>query len=414
MTAPSLDELVRTEGGRVLATLIRMTGDFDIAEDAVQDAIVAALEAWPRTGVPDNPGAWLTTAARRKALDRIKRESGRRDREGAATALLADASGEGVAAASRADSAVRDDLLRLIFTCCHPALSFEAQVALTLRTVCRMTTTDIAAVFLVPEATMGQRISRAKKKIAVARIPYRVPEDYELPDRLRAVLAVLQAVFTAGHHATTGDVVVRVDVAAEAIRLTRVLTDLVPDEPECTGLLALMLATDARRSTRVDESGDVVLLADQDRTRWDGDAIAEASALVERALHRRRPGPYQIKAAIACLHGLASSWEDTDWPQIAELYSLLEHHEPTPVVRVNRAVAEAELNGPVAGLAMLDGLAGVEGWYLYWSTKADFLRRLEQWDEAASCYRHALACGGGNDADRRFLGRRLDEVTSRR
>jgi RNA polymerase sigma-70 factor (ECF subfamily) len=392
----------------VLATLIRMTGDFDVAEDAVQDAVVAALEVWPRTAVPDNPGAWLTTTAKRKALDRIRRESGRRAKEDAAGALLADEQGDQPA---RGSSVVGDDLLRLIFTCCHPALSVEAQLALTLRTVCRLTTAEIAAVFLVPEPTMGQRISRAKRKIAVARIPYRVPPDHELPDRLGAVLAVVYAVFTAGHHAAAGADLVRVDLAAEAIRLARLLVDLVPDEPEAAGLLALLLATHARRAARLDGTDDVVLLAEQDRSRWDTAAITEAHEIVERTLRRKRVGRYQVEAAIACLHGLAPTWEQTDWPQIAELYELLEWLHPTPVVTVNRAVAVAEVDGPAAGLAVLDRVEGVESWHLYWATRADLLRRLGRLTDAAAAYRSALSCRC-NEADRRFLERRLAEVSS--
>lgn len=403
-----MEDLARHEGGLVLATLIRMTGDFDLAEDAVQDAVVAALEAWPRDGVPDNPAAWLTTVARRKALDRIRREAARRTKEEAAvaSALLAGddpPAGDG--------SMVADDVLRLVFTCCHPALSFEAQVALTLRAVCGLSTAAIAALFLVPEPTLGQRISRAKRKIAVAHIPYRVPPDHELPDRLRPVLAVIEAVFTAGHHPSSGAEVVGVDAVAEAVRLARLLAGLVPDEPEVTGLLALLLATAARAPARADEAGDVILLADQDRGRWDTAAIAEAACLVEQALRRRRPGPYQVKAAIACLHGSAPTWEATDWPQIAELYERLEDLEPTPVVRVNRAVAVAEEAGAEAGLRLLDGAGGVDGWHLAWATRADFLRRLDRRPEAAAAYQRALDLAG-NAADRRFLERRLAEVST--
>lgn len=396
----ALGELLRREGGQVLATLIRLTGDIDLAEDAMQDAVVAALEVWPREGVPPKPGAWLTVTARRKALDRIRREANRAGKEAAAS-LLAD------------DDVVPvdTDTLRLVFTCCHPALAFDARVALTLRTLSGLTTAEIAAVHLVPEPTMGQRISRAKKKIAVARIPYRVPDDHELPERLPAVLAVVHAVFTAGHHASSGGGVVRVDLGDEAVRLARMLRDLMGDEPEVAGLLALLLATHARRDARVDRDGDVVLMEDQDRSRWDQAMIAEAAALIEVTLPRRRPGPYQVQAAIACLHGLAPTWEATDWPQIAELYRLLERFQPTAVVRVNRAVAEAQVDGPQAGLALLDEVTGLDRWHLYWSTRADFLRRLGRLDEAAECYRQALTCDC-NDADRRFLERRLALVSS--
>jgi RNA polymerase sigma-70 factor (ECF subfamily) len=383
-----------------------MTGDFDLAEDAVQDAVVAAIETWTRTGVPANPGAWLTTTARRKALDRIRREAARVDKESRAMVLL-DAAGSTEAPA---DTSLRDDMLRLIFTCCHPALALEAQIALTLRTVCGLTTSEIAAHFLVPEPTVGQRISRAKRKIAVARIPYRVPEDHEIPDRLPGVLAVVHAIFTTAHHAPSGGSVVRVDLAEESIRLARLVSELVRDEPEAAGLLALMLATHAGRATRLDDAGDIVLLADQDRRQWDHEAIAEAARIIDVTLRRRRPGPFQIKAAVACLHGLAASWSDTDWPQIAELYELLEHHEPTPVVRVNRAVAVAEVHGPAAGLALLQTVTGVDRWHLYWSTMADLLRRLHRLDEAVAAYREALRCDS-NSADRRFLEGRIRELT---
>ena len=405
MTAGPIDEILRHEGGQVLATLIGLTGDFDLAEDALQDAVVAALESWP-AAMPDKPGAWLTTVARRSAIDRMRREARRNEKEDAAAALLTIG-----AEPTAPDSAVADDVLRLIFTCCHPALAPEAQIALTLRTVCRLTTAQIAALFLVREPTMAQRISRTKKKIETARIPYRVPPDHELPDRVARVNDVVYAVFTAGHHASSGDAVVDVDVAAEAVRLARLVVDLLGDDPECVGLLALLLATHARAATRVDAAGDVVLLEDQDRGLWDRAAIAEAGALVDQALRRRRPGPFQIKAAIACLHGLAATWEATDWQQIAELYRLLERFEPTAVVRVNRAVAEAYAEGPAAGLELLDGLADVDEWHLYWSTRGELLRRLGRAADAAACFARALECSS-NAADRRLLERRLAEVSA--
>jgi RNA polymerase sigma-70 factor (ECF subfamily) len=397
-----LDEIIRIEGGQVLATLIRLTGDIDRAEDALHDALVVAADAWRRDGVPDKPGAWLTTVARNKELDRIRREARRGPKEAEAFRLLT----EGSEPDGEVDN--RDDRLRLLFTCCHPALSPESQVALALRTICGLTTVDIARVFLVPEATIGQRISRAKAKIAKARIPYRVPDPHELPDRLRPVLATVYAVFTAGHHAPVGELGGRVDLADEAIRLARVLVDLMPDEAECVGLLALTLATNARRSARTDPAGEIVLLADQDRSLWDSAAIAGAAALVDSVLRRGRPGAYQMQAAIACLHGTARTYAETDWAQITELYLLLENRWPTPVVRVNRAVAVAEVAGPRAGLALLDELVGgpTERWHLYWSTRADFLRRLGETDAAADSYRQALSCPC-NDSDRRFLLRRL-------
>jgi RNA polymerase sigma-70 factor (ECF subfamily) len=392
----------------VLATLIRTTGDFELAEDAVQDAVVDALESWPRRGVPDNPGAWLTTVARRRALDRIRRESARRAKEQQATVRLLDERPGDVA---QTTSMVADDVLRLIFTCCHPALAPEARVALTLRAVCGLATRDIAAAFLVSEATMGQRISRAKRKIAIAQIPYRVPADHELPERLPAVLSVVYVIFTAGHHSASGPGPVRPDLAHEAIRLARLLVDLLPDEPDAAGLLALLLATHARAETRLDADGELVLLADQDRSRWDHDAIDEAAALVDRALRRQRPGPYQVQAAIACLHGHAADWASTDWCQILQLYDVLDRLQPTPVVELNRAVAVAEVHGPAVALDVVKQLRGLEDWHLYWSTTADLLRRLHRLPDAAAAYRRALACDA-NDADRRFLRRRLLEVES--
>ncbi len=397
-----LAEALRIEGGRVLATLIRLTGDLGLAEDALGDAVVVALERWTSAGVPDNPAAWLTAVARNKALDRIRREARRHRKEAEAMITLGDPdpSPEGT------------DVLRLIFTCCHPALSPETQVALALRTLCGLTTTEIAGAFLVPEPTMGQRISRAKRKIADAHIPYRVPADHELPDRLPAALAVIYLIFTTGHHSYEGALDARVDLAADAIRLGRMLMDLMPGEGEVSGLLALMLATHARRSARVDEAGGLVLLGNQDRSRWDHAAIAEAHKILARVRHRGVTGPYRIQAAIACLHGAAATAGDTDWLQIAELYRVLESEAPTPVVRVNRAVAEAMASGPDAGLSLLDGIEGVERWHLLWATRADLLRRTGRFGEAADAYRRGLACDM-NDSDRRFMEMRLAETTMR-
>ena len=388
----TLDEIVRIECGRVLATIIRLCGDFDLAQDALQDAVVVALERWPQTGLPDNPGAWLTTAARNKALDRLRREGHRSEKETEAFRMLSEPP----------DPPQGDDRLRLIFTCCHPALSPAARVALTLRTIGGLTTTEIARAFLIPEPTMGQRISRAKRKIAVARIPYRVPEPHELVDRLPAVLAVLYLVFTTGHHAPRGRLDSRVDLAEEAIRLGRILVELIPDEAECLGLLALMLATHARRHARLDPKGNLVLLPDQNRSRWDHAAIAEAAQSVDQVLRRRAAGPYQIQAAIACLHGLADSDAGTDWKQIVDLYRRLEQITPSPVVTVNRAVAEAKVFGPEAGLALLEQIQGVEHWHLYWSTLAALLRQAGRIDAAILAYRSALECDM-NESDRRFL-----------
>ena len=397
----SLTEILRIEGGQVLATLIRLAGDIDLAEDALHDAVVVAVEAWSRDGVPHKPGAWLTTVARNKMLDRLRREAKRIPKQEEAFRLLTD---EPISSHYG-----QDDRLRLLFTCCHPALSPEAQVALALRTICGLSTIDIARVFLVPEATIGQRISRAKAKIAGAHIAYRVPDPHEFPERLQPVLTTLYSVFTAGHHAPSGEVTGRVDLADEAIRVTRLLVELMPDEGECIGLLALMLASDARRAARIDGDGALVLLADQDRSLWNSHAIAEAAALVESVLRRGRPGPYQIQAAIACLHGTASTFIATDWPQIVELYALLERRWPTPVVRVNRAVAVGQAHGVAAGLQLLDTLAGtsaVERWHLYWSVRADFERRLGNDDAAIGSYRRALECPC-NESDRRFLQHRL-------
>jgi RNA polymerase sigma-70 factor (ECF subfamily) len=396
----TVDETVRIEGGRVLATLIRLTGDFGLAEDALQDAVVVALEQWNRSGPPDNPAAWLTTVARNKALDRLRREARRSHKETEAFQMLAEPP----------DPPQGDDRLRLIFTCCHPALAPATRVALTLRTIGGLTTAEIARAFLVPETTMGQRISRAKRKIAAARIPYRVPEVHELPDRLPAVLAVVYLIFTTGHHAPDGRLDSRFDLAAEAIRLGRLLVELMPDETECLGLLALMLATHARRSARLDPTGDLVLLADQDRSRWDHAAIAEAGAIVDRVLRHQAVGPYQIQAAIACLHGLADSDATTDWKQIVDLYRSLERVAPSPVVRVNRAVAEAKVFGPETGLGLLEQADGVERWHLYWATVAALHRQAGRIDQAARAYRSALDCEM-NDTDRRFLEGQLQSLT---
>jgi RNA polymerase sigma-70 factor (ECF subfamily) len=397
----SLEETLRVEGGRVLATLVRLTGDFQLAEDALQEATLVALEKWRDAGVPRNPAAWLTTTARNKALDRLRRESRRSMKEAEAVRRLDSVSSE--------PPDGRDDRLRLLFTCCHPALSPDARVALALRTIGGLTTTEIARAFLVPEPTMGQRISRAKKKIKTAHIPYRVPQDYELPDRLPAVLGAVYVIFTTGHHAAEGRLDARVDLSLEAIRLARLLVELMPDVTECSGLLALLLATHARYRTRLDDAGNIILLADQDRALWDRAAIDEAGAVLEAALRRRSAGPYQVQAAIACLHGAAPSFAETDWAQIAVLYRRLEEILPTAVVRVNRAVAEAELSGPAQGLALVEAVEGADHWHLWWSVRADFLRRLDRLEESAEAYRQALACSM-NDSDRRFLEQRLAEV----
>ncbi len=395
----AIEAAIRNEGGQVLATLIRLTRSFDLAEDALQDATLVALEKWAETGVPRNPAAWLTHVARNKALDRLRRDANRLTKEAEAVRLL-DHPGE------EPDGT---DTLRLLFTCCHPALSPEARVALTLRTLCGLSTREIARAFLQAEATIGQRISRAKRKIEIARIPYRVPSDADLPDRLAAVLQVLYVTFTAGYTAYEGPSDSRVELGEEAIRVTRLLADLMPDEPEVWGLLALMLATWARRHTRLDLSGNTVLLADQDRSRWDVAAIAEADNLLQDVLRPGTVGIYQLQAAIACVHALALSEDATDWPQIALLYRRLAAVSPTMVVLVNQSVAEAKVHGPSAGLAVLGSVAGdgqAEGWHLYWSTKGTFLEQLGEGDMARACFRRSLACHP-NETDRRFLEGRL-------
>lgn len=404
-----LEELLRIEGGRVVATLIRLTGDMSLAEEAVQDAVVVAIQAWQGGRVPDNPGAWLTTAARNKALDRLRRDATRAEREQRSVLLAT----HDDAPAASIDDPVGDDRLRLIFTCCHPALHPDSRVALSLKVIAGLHTGEIARVFLVTESTMTRRITRAKDKIAAARIPYRVPGAHELPDRLPAVLTVISTVFTAGHHAAAGRFDDRVDLAMEGIRLARLMVELMPDEPECHGLLALLLATHARRGGRVGDDGGMVLMADQDRSRWDHEAIAEASAIVDAAIRRRRVGPFQIQAAVSCLHGLAPSAADTDWAQIAELYAMLEQRQPTAAVRVNRAVAEAEARGPHAGLALLADvrLADVEHWHLYWSTVSELQRRCGRPIEALMSLDRALACAM-NDSDRALLARRRMELTA--
>jgi RNA polymerase sigma-70 factor, ECF subfamily len=387
--------------------LTRALGSLDLAEDAVQDAAVAALECWPRDGVPVDPRAWLTVVARNRALDRLRREAKRSGKEATTMDLF------GNERSPLPDTVVRDDQLRLIFTCCHPALALEARVALSLRTLCGLSTAEIARALLVPEATMAKRLVRAKGKIAGAHIPYRVPPDHELPDRLPGVLGVVYLVFTEGHTATSGEHLVRVDLCDEAVRLARLLRDLLPDEGEVAGLLALLLLTDARRATRVDAAGDLVLLTDQDRSLWDRVAIAEGAALVVEALRRSAgsPGAYQLQAAIAACHATSPTYEATDWGEIAELYRILEARAPSPVVSLNRAVAVAECDGPDAGLTLVDAIEGLERFHLWHATRADLLRRLGRGRESVAAYRAALDCEP-SAAERRFLDGRLAEVST--
>ena len=393
--SPSVEEVHRAEFGRVVATLTGRFGDLDLAEECAQEAFVEAVRRWPQEGTPPNPGGWLTVVARNKALDRLRRESTRHARHEEAHVLYRpdDAAAE--------PSSVVDDRLRLLFTCCHPALAPEARVALTLRLLGGLTVPEVARAFLVPERTMAQRVTRAKRKIAAARIPYRVPTDAELPDRLSAVLAVVYLVFTEGHLPGGGDVDLRPDLTGEAVRLGRLLRRLMPDEPEVTGLLALMLLTEARRETRFAD-GVLVPLAEQDRSRWDRALVEEGHALVRECLRRNRPGHYQLLAAVGAVHTDAATAADTDWRQVRALYDRLLLVTPTPVVALNRAVAVAEVDGPAAGLHLVDAIAGLDGYHPFHATRADLLRRLGRWEAARSAYDRALDLAT-NPGERAFL-----------
>ena len=410
-----VDRLFREEQGRAVATLIRVTGDFDLAEEAVQDAFIRALETWPERGVPDNPGAWITTTARNRAIDRLRRRQlsvAKIEELGRETAVEQELAAIDPTPAEDDAMPIADDRLRLIFTCCHPALALEARVALTLRTLGGLTTPEIARAFLVPEPTLAQRLVRAKRKIRDAGIPYRVPPAELLPERLDGVLRVLYLVFNEGYAASSGDELIRRELCAEAIRLTRIVVSLLPDEPEAAGLLALMLLHDARRDARVGAHGELILLDDQDRASWDAARIAEGQALIETALAARRPGPYQVQAAIAALHDEAAVPSETDWAQIASLYATLQGMAPSPVVELNLAAAVAMADGPAIGLAMMDGIAatGELDTYPYLhAARADLLRRLERWSEATTAYERALELTT-NAPERAFLEARLTEV----
>jgi len=412
LEAGTLARVFRESSGRAVATLARVFGDIDIAEDAVQEAFAVAVERWPADGVPPNPGGWIVTTARRKALDRLRRESTRPGREAQAAALIGDPEQEPPAAdleATVLETTVDDDQLRLIFTCCHPALAQEARIALTLRLIAGLQTPEIARAFLVPEPTIAQRLVRAKRKIRDAGIPYRIPRDHELPQRLPDVLAVVYLVFNEGYTASGGDSLTRQDLSAEAIRLARLLRALMPDEPEVSGLLALLLLTESRHAARTTPEGKLVPLTDQDRTRWDGPLIAEGQRIVRDCLRRNQPGPYQVQAAIAAVHSDARDASRTDWRQILALYDQLTAIAPTPVVALNRAVALAEVAGPATALDAVESLP-LDTYHLYHATRGDLLRRLNRRAEATAAYDQAIALAE-NAAELDFLAARRAALT---
>ena len=425
VTDARIGQIFREEYGRAVAVLTRTFGDLDLAEDAVQDAFAIAVRRWPTDGVPPSPAGWIITTARNRGIDKIRRES-RRDSKHAEAAALAEQTRSDEISDDQESGPVTDDRLRLIFTCCHPALAPTAQVALTLRLLGGLSTPEIARAFLVPEATMAQRIVRAKSKIKGARIPYRIPTDADLPDRLRTVLAVLYLIFNEGYTASSGDSLVRDDLSAEAIRLTRLLLELMPDEPEVRGLLALMLLIQARRPARIGPEGELVPLAEQDRSRWNPELIATGHDLVLQCIRRNRPGPYQLQAAINAVHTNAARLEDTDWAQIVLLYDQLLAVAPTPMVELNRAIAVAEVEGPEAALEQVEALRQaqaptsgpgrrmdqglLERSHLFHTVRADLLRRLGRTAEALEAYDQAIGLAT-NAAERRFLERRRAELS---